>query len=267
MAQLSTNMDVLKILPKTNCRDCGLTTCLMFSVAVIQGQKTLDQCPHIDPEVLAQYWVAAEKRPTLEEDSEKALQRMRKAYSGLDLAQRAEIIGGEYDGEKITVNMLGKPFHVDNDGFLASNCHINMWLTVPLLSYVMECQGRDIQNQWVPMRDLPDGADWAKLFNQRCEKPFKTVVDNYTGLFEYMIDIFEAEPAPGSFDSDIAVVVNPLPKLPMLICYWKPDDGMESDLNLFFDSTASYNLPISAIYTLGVGMLTMFEKIAQTHGA
>ena len=43
---------------------------------------------------------------------------------------------------------------------------------------------------------------------------------------------------------------------------------MESDLNLFFSiPRASYNLPISAIYTLGVGMLTMFEKIAQTHGA
>lgn len=267
MNQLSTNMDVLKILPKTNCRDCGLPTCLVFSVNVIQGDKTLNQCPHIEPEVLALYSVASEKRSTLEEDSEKAFKKMLEQFGGLDLAQRAGIIGGEYDGEKISVNMLGKPFHVANDGSLASNCHINMWLTGPLLSYIIQCQGREVENHWMPMRDLPDGVDWAKLFNQRCEKPFKTVVDNYTGMFEYMIDIFEAEPAPGSFSSDIAVVVYPLPKLPMLICYWKPDDGMDSDLTLFFDATASYNLPISDIYLLGVGMLTMFEKIAQTHGA
>lgn len=266
MDQLKTNMDVLKVLPKTNCRDCGVPTCLMFSVAVIQGNKTLDQCPHIDPEILAKYDVASEKRSNIDDDAERALEEMRKEFIGLDLQERAEIIGGKYDGEKITVNMLGKPFQADNDGYLYSNCHVNRWLMGPMLGYVIYSKGRDIKNQWVPMRDLPGGVDWAKLFNQRCEKPFKKVVDDYTGLFEYMIEIFEAEPAPGSFNSDIAVVVYPLPKLPMLICYWKPDDGMDSDLTLFFDATAADNLPVDGIYTLGVGMLTMFEKIAQTHG-
>ena len=54
----------------------------------------------------------------------------------------------------------------------------------------------------------------------------------------------------------------------MLICYWKPDeeDGLESDLNLFFDVTAEENLSIEALYTLGVGLVMMFEKIALSHG-
>jgi hypothetical protein len=68
------------------------------------------------------------------------------------------------------------------------------------------------------------------------------------------------------FDADIAVVLHPLPKLPLLVCYWKPDEGMPSDLNLFFDDTAAANLAIEAIYTLGAGLSLMFEKIAQRHG-
>jgi uncharacterized protein DUF3786 len=58
-----------------------------------------------------------------------------------------------------------------------------------------------------------------------------------------------------------------LPKIPILICYWRPDDRLSSDLNLFFDSTAEDNLAIESIYTLSAGFVVMFEKIALRHGA
>lgn len=67
------------------------------------------------------------------------------------------------------------------------------------------------------------------------------------------------------FDSDISLVLYPLPKLPVLFCYWKPEDGLESDFHLFFDDTAEENLNIESIYSLMTGMLVMFEKIAQRH--
>ncbi len=52
----------------------------------------------------------------------------------------------------------------------------------------------------------------------------------------------------------------------MLICYNHPEDGLESDLNLFFDTTADKNLPIENIYTLATGLANMFKKLAATHG-
>jgi ArsR family metal-binding transcriptional regulator len=36
--------DVLDYLPKTNCRDCGLPTCFAFAVALLKGQKRLQDC-------------------------------------------------------------------------------------------------------------------------------------------------------------------------------------------------------------------------------
>lgn len=116
------------------------------------------------------------------------------------------------------------------------------------------------------MRELKNGATWARLFGQRCEKPLKQVADNHTDLFEHMVHVFSAKPAPNAFDSDIAVILHPMPRIPMLICYWNPDGGMDSSLNVFFDDTAEENLIIDSIYTLGVGLVAMFEKIAQTHG-
>jgi hypothetical protein len=60
--------------------------------------------------------------------------------------------------------------------------------------------------------------------------------------------------------------LHPLPKVPLLICYWKPEEDLASDLNIFFDSKAEENLNIESIYMLGTGLVIMFEKLALRHG-
>ncbi len=40
-------LDIYKLLPKTNCKDCGFTTCLAFAMALAQKKASLDKCPHI----------------------------------------------------------------------------------------------------------------------------------------------------------------------------------------------------------------------------
>jgi len=43
-------LDILKFLPRTNCRACDEPTCMVFATHVSQGTKGLDACPHIDQE-------------------------------------------------------------------------------------------------------------------------------------------------------------------------------------------------------------------------
>jgi ArsR family metal-binding transcriptional regulator len=38
-------LDLLKLLPKTNCRKCGAPTCMVFAVELSTGQKVPAQCP------------------------------------------------------------------------------------------------------------------------------------------------------------------------------------------------------------------------------
>ena len=40
--------NILKLLPKTNCRECGQPTCLVFAVLVTEGEKSPDNCPQLD---------------------------------------------------------------------------------------------------------------------------------------------------------------------------------------------------------------------------
>ncbi len=38
-------IDIYKILPQTNCRECGFSTCLAFAAALSKKETTIDQCP------------------------------------------------------------------------------------------------------------------------------------------------------------------------------------------------------------------------------
>ena len=45
-----TGMQIYKSLPKTNCKDCGLPTCMAFAMQVAAKQRALTDCPHISDE-------------------------------------------------------------------------------------------------------------------------------------------------------------------------------------------------------------------------
>ncbi len=40
-------LDIYKLLPKTNCKECGFATCLAFAMALAQKKVSLDKCPRI----------------------------------------------------------------------------------------------------------------------------------------------------------------------------------------------------------------------------
>ncbi len=52
MAKLS-GIEVYKNLPRTNCGDCGLPTCMAFAMQVASKKRALDGCPHVSDEARA----------------------------------------------------------------------------------------------------------------------------------------------------------------------------------------------------------------------
>lgn len=259
-------MDVFKLLNKSNCKDCGAPTCLAFAAAVFKGEKPLAACPHIESKILAQYGGQPVSQKGVAAEIEAYLEQLKQEIRSVDLSEAAQRLGGRYSNDKLTLKILGKDFSVDADGNLYSDIHVHGWITLPFFDYILKGQGVPLSGKWVPLRELESGRDWANFFSHRCEKPLKKVADTYTDLFEDMVHLFNGRQVENHYQSDISVVLHPLPKLPMLICYWKPDDGMASDLNIFFDTHAEKNLPMESVYRLGTGLVVMFEKIALRHG-
>ena len=46
-------LDIFKLSPKTNCKECGSPTCMAFCMKVAQGAVSIDKCPHFSDEAKA----------------------------------------------------------------------------------------------------------------------------------------------------------------------------------------------------------------------
>jgi len=49
-----TGIQIFKLLPKTNCKECGVPTCLAFAMNLASGKAELDACPYVSDEARQQ---------------------------------------------------------------------------------------------------------------------------------------------------------------------------------------------------------------------
>ncbi len=266
MSRPKNAMQIFELLDKSNCRQCGEKTCLAFAGAVFTGRKNLDQCPQLDPEIVQRFSRACAKCNADEKEGQPYLKKLQSELAKRDLAAAAKRIGARFAGNRLTLKVLGKDFSVDAAGRLASDIHVNPWVGVPFLNYVLYGKGLPPSGNWVPFRELKGGQERNALFRKRCEGALKKVADTHPGLFDDLVHLFSARRVPEQFESDISVVLHPLERFPLMICYWMPEDDLGSSLNLFFDRTADENLDIGSIFTLAVGLAQMLAKLALRHG-
>jgi len=133
-------LDIFKLTPKTNCKDCGNGTCMAFSMKVAQGAIELSKCPHLSEEALAILGDATEppmKKITLGPEGrlvlggETVLFRHEKTYVSKNLyavsvcdasydekLRGIEIIDYDRLGERMYVELLNLQFKGNKDAYV-----------------------------------------------------------------------------------------------------------------------------------------------------
>jgi hypothetical protein len=265
MPQPQNAMEIFQFLDKSNCRKCGEKTCLAFAGAVFTGRKKIAECPSLSPDIVRRF-SESEALNSIEQNRDAYLQDLKNEIAKIDLAEAAKRIGAIFSSGKLTLKVMGKDFGVDTQGRLYTDIHVNPWVAAPFLNYILHGKGTTASGKWVTFRELNGGKERYPLFQKRCEDAIKSVADSYTELFDDLVHLFSGRQVEKQFESDVSVVLHPLPRLPIMVCYWRPEDGLESSINLFFDETADQNLDIGSIFSLGAGMAQMFGKLAQRHG-
>jgi len=266
-------MTILKHLNKSNCHECGSPTCIAFAALVVQGRHKLQDCPHLSQDVIRSMGASpAKKKDEAEARRDNLLEQRREEMGQVNFAQAAQRLGAAVKGDRLAIPVLGKNFELDKRGNLHSECHVNAWVHQPLLNYVIMSAGRDLLQEWVPFRELKKAKDWHRFFSWRCEKGIKEIVDLDPDFFFDAMSLFSASPGGGKSgeafsNADYVVVLYPLPKVPLMIAYWRSEDEFESTLTLFFDRSAEVNLGAENIYLLTMGIVEMFRRIFSTHGA
>ena len=268
-----TVMDILKALPKTNCRDCGQLSCLAFAALLQKGGIAALKCPHLPPDTLKDI-----QKPSSEPSSPESMVNRRdemvydlkKRFCDMDFTGIASRLGASMVHENLVLRCLGRNFELDPQGELHSECHINNWVHLPLLNYAVRGVGKDTTGEWVRFAELKNSADWVRFFEHRCERGMRAMAEESPELFFDSLTLFSARKAVATAGeafahADFAVVLDPLPKLPVLLAYWKAEGEFESTFSLFFDRSAEENLGAESIYMLVTGWLEMMKRILSRH--
>jgi hypothetical protein len=266
MAAGKNAMEIFSVLDKSNCKKCGEKTCLAFAGAVYTGKRRIQECPNLTGADIARFSNESAVQNQPEDRLDEYISSMIQEVVRLDFALVAERIGARLNGTELTVPVLGKKFGIRRDGSFATDLHIIPWVVSPVLDYVLKCKGIPVSGDWVSFREIEGGKEKYALFKKRGEDALKQLADTYTDFFEDIVHMFKGKTVDERFESDVSVVLYPFPLVPIMICYWKPEDELESSLNVFFDKTVDDNLGIDSAFSLGTGLAMMFEKLAEHHG-
>jgi len=259
-----TALEIYRKLPQTNCAKCLLPSCLAFAAALTAGRKKVRDCPDLMPEIAAELVASLSPPDPMEIEQAEFVDKLQKKMAAVDFDTVAPLIGATVKNDRIIINSLGKDFIFDHQGNMDSECHIIPWVQAPILSYITYKTHADITGNWISFREIKGGIEWQALFANRCEEPLRRLADDNPDLLHDIIDLFMGRTVEW-YEADVALVLYPLPKFPILICYQAPDEDLDSKLTILFDECCGVNLHIKSIFTLCHGLVKMFTRIAEHH--
>ncbi len=255
-------LDLIKMLPRNNCKECGLPTCMAFATHVLREGSKPELCPYWKPEDLAFV-----KQSMAEQGEDSAypdhLFSARKFVQGkiqdLDFAVVADRIGAQLEtsaeGEQfLIINLLEQLYRVGkNEVEAVDGADHDLWDHVLLYNYIAENGGRDLTGEWVPMESLPGSLAKRKAFVKGCEAKIAAA---YTGKPEELraaLKVVKADFPDLDSNAEVAAVFYPLPKIPFQMLFWDADldDGFPAQIKVLFDATVLDYLDIESLVFLG----------------
>jgi len=75
MTVLDNPVEILKLLDKSNCGECGEKTCLAFAGAVFQRRRSLAECPRVDRKIVESLKEEDQTEKIVSDNARKPLKR------------------------------------------------------------------------------------------------------------------------------------------------------------------------------------------------
>jgi acetyl-CoA decarbonylase/synthase complex subunit gamma len=150
-----TGIQIFKLLPKTNCKECGLPTCLAFAMNLASGKAELDSCPYVSDEAKEQ--LAEASAPPIRPVS-------------IGAGVRALKVGGEtvmFRHEKTFYNPTGIAALINSDiGLDALDKKLKEWNV-----FQYERVGLNLRPEMVAVKDISgDGHAFASAAKKIAEE-------------------------------------------------------------------------------------------------
>jgi hypothetical protein len=249
------------VLPKTNCRDCGFSTCLAFASMVVSEQLPLKTCPHIDPETVArcqkeleaQYAAGKWTRRDMAED---ALVWAREKVASMAIEDLPDRIGGRLHGDGKDLELRLPYFSGDiciGPGGIRkeSGEPLNHWEQVFIYNHMAQGGRSNPTGSWKALHEIPNTVSKIKSMRDHVEVP---LAERFGGK---ATDLDAAAKKLGGRDktrenptADAVWLFRPLPRIPVMLLFCDSEDEFDAEVKLLFDETITEHLDIESILFL-----------------
>jgi hypothetical protein len=252
-----------RVLPRTNCGDCGFPTCLAFASMVVSRKLPLATCPHLpadtvarhQPELDAQHAAGKWTQRDLAAD---ALAWSRERAASMRLADLPARVGGELVGAGaeavLVLPYFNRVIHIGRDGIReAGGGELGRWEQVFIFNHLAQGGSRFPTGRWKSLQELPNTVSKIKSMHAHVEDPLKA---RFGGR---PVELAAAARRLGGEDvtaatasAELALRFRPLPRVPVLLLYWEADPASElaAEIKLAFDETIPEHLDIESILFL-----------------
>ncbi len=256
-------LELLKMLPRTNCGDCGYQTCMAFATHVLREGESPGNCPHFAPDKLNLVEETLRRQEeagitAFPEHFISAKQHVIDKIKDYDLAALAPFLGARCErrqGEEVLViRLLRRLYAVGKKDVVALDGEEqDIWEHVLLYNYIAQACRQPLTGKWLAMGELPGALAKKKAFAAGCEEKIAQAYTGRAAALRAALAALGASFPEMETNADLHAVFYPLPRVPFLLFFWDADaeDGFPAQVKIMFDETVLCYLDIESLVFLG----------------
>ncbi len=260
-----------RILPKTNCKDCGFPTCLAFAGMVVSEKHPLKNCPHIDPEILPDAQKELEQQykegKWLKKDMAKeALDWAKQKAASMKFEDIATRIGGELKPingtDQIFLPYFNTHIIITNDN-ISDEAENELTRNEQTFVYIHMAQGGIVKptGNKKSFKEFPNTVSKIISMKDHVETPLEKAFASDVNRLKHACEKSGGHDATAQYEScDLAYDFVVFPKVPVTLIFWKASEGFDAKIKLLFDETVVQHLDIESIMFLSEHLGKMLIK-------
>ncbi|MBF0466245.1 MAG: DUF3786 domain-containing protein [Nitrospirae bacterium] len=257
-----TPIEIYKELPKTNCGQCAEKTCMALAIVVSKGSKTLDVCPSLPKETVERL---SNSIKTVDV-TKTILENLRVETEKINLEAAAAAIGAQIVDNGIKIHCMGADYTIEKNGTIETDGQVNVWINILLLIYIKmgsaikDSSSGNVPVRWVSFDELKSGSMKSNSYRKESEIPLTAMFENDYTRTVNALTLLGAKPYAGQ-PSDNAWIVYLLPKIPVLILYWRGDGEFPTDVKILFPHDTDSFMDVESVIFLMREMVIALKEL------
>jgi hypothetical protein len=159
----------------------------------------------------------------------------------------APMLSGSVEEGVARIPLFGESCDVRRDGVYKDAGKLDTIGSILVVRYLLTAGAGQMRHTWLPYRDLKDGAQFSGFIKTNIEDKIAVAFQGKRAVLRERLSALGAAACAQDVQGDIALVVHPLPKLPVLCLFRDRDEEFPASFQFLFDGSASSYLDLEAL--------------------